>query len=217
MVSAFKDQFETAFAKMPLVAILRGVPAERAKTLLGILVEEGFTLIEVPLTSADAKDAIREMVEAAPEGVMIGAGTVLSPEDTQAVYDIGARFIVTPNTDPDVIKKANALGMPSCIGCMTPTEALLATRLGATVLKVFPAARLGGQYIKDIKVVLPPDMRVTAVGGVGPAEFEDYVAAGAVGFGIGSDLWKVGRSDDEVRSSARALVGQWKALEDKRK
>ncbi|SFO98521.1 2-dehydro-3-deoxyphosphogalactonate aldolase [Cohaesibacter marisflavi] len=213
MVSAFSEQFETAFAKMPLVAILRGVPAERAKTLLTILVEEGFTLIEVPLTSADATDAIQEMVEAAPDGIMIGAGTVLSPEDVQAVYDAGARFIVTPNTDPDVIKKANELGMPSCIGCLTPTEALLATRSGATVLKFFPAARLGGQYIKDVKVVLPPQMRVLAVGGVGPAEFEEYVAAGAAGFGIGSDLWKVGRSDEEVRSSARALVGQWKDMQ----
>lgn len=213
MVSLVRDQFEAAFAKMPLVAILRGVPAERAKTLLSILVEEGFTLIEVPLTSTDATDAIREMVEAAPEGIMIGAGTVLSPEDVQAVYDAGARFIVTPNTDPTVIKKANALDMPSCIGCLTPTEALLATRSGATVLKIFPAARLGGQYIKDVKVVLPPDMRVLAVGGVGPADFEEYVAAGAAGFGIGSDLWKVGRSDDDVRSAARALVSQWKGMQ----
>lgn len=213
MVSLVRDQFEAAFAKMPLVAILRGVPAERAKTLLSILVEEGFTLIEVPLTSADATDAIREMVEAAPEGIMIGAGTVLSPEDVQAVYDAGARFIVTPNTDPDAIKKANALDMPSCIGCLTPTEALLATRSGATILKIFPAARLGGQYIKDVKVVLPPDMRVLAVGGVGPADFEEYVAAGAAGFGIGSDLWKVGRSDDDVRSAARALVSQWKGMQ----
>nr|WP_321481766.1 2-dehydro-3-deoxy-6-phosphogalactonate aldolase [uncultured Cohaesibacter sp.] len=213
MVSLVRDQFETAFAKMPLVAILRGVPAERAKTLLSILVEEGFTLIEVPLTSTDATDAIREMVEAAPEGIMIGAGTVLSPEDVQAVYDAGARFIVTPNTDPDVIKKANALHMPSCIGCLTPTEALLATRSGATILKIFPAARLGGQYIKDVKVVLPPDMRVLVVGGVGPADFEEYVAAGAAGFGIGSDLWKVGRSDDDVRSAARALVSQWKGMQ----
>nr|WP_320144545.1 2-dehydro-3-deoxy-6-phosphogalactonate aldolase [uncultured Cohaesibacter sp.] len=213
MVSLVRDQFETAFAKMPLVAILRGIPAERAKTLLSILVEEGFTLIEVPLTSADATDAIREMVEAAPEGIMIGAGTVLSSEDVQAVYDAGARFIVTPNTDSDVIKKANALDMPSCIGCLTPTEALLATRSGATVLKIFPAARLGGQYIKDVKVVLPPDMRVLAVGGVGPADFEEYVVAGAAGFGIGSDLWKVGRSDDDVRSAARALVSQWKGMQ----
>nr|WP_319389805.1 2-dehydro-3-deoxy-6-phosphogalactonate aldolase [uncultured Cohaesibacter sp.] len=212
MVSTFKDAFEAAFASMPLVAILRGVPAERAKTLLGILVEEGFTLIEVPLTSSDATDAIREMVEAAPEGIMIGAGTVLSPEDTEAVHDAGAQFIVTPNTDPDVIRKANALGMPSCIGCLTPTEALLATRSGATVLKFFPAARFGGQYIKDVKVVLPPSMRVLAVGGVGPDQFEEYVAAGAAGFGVGSDLWKPGRSDEEVRNAARALVSQWKRM-----
>ncbi|WP_319412527.1 2-dehydro-3-deoxy-6-phosphogalactonate aldolase [uncultured Cohaesibacter sp.] len=212
MVSAFHAGFEAAFARMPLVAILRGIPAERAKGILGILVEEGFTLIEVPLTSPDAKDAIGQMVEAAPEGIMIGAGTVLSAEDVEAVYHQGARFIVTPNTDPAVIGKANALAMPSCIGCMTPTEALLACRSGATVLKLFPAARLGGQYIKDIKVVLPPDMRLLAVGGVGPDEFETYLSAGAAGFGIGSDLWKPGRSDEEVRRAARALVDRWKAL-----
>ena len=96
---------------------------------------------------------------------------------------------------------------------MTPTEALAAAQAGATALKIFPAARLGAGYIKDVKAILPPHLPVLAVGGVGPDEFSDFVAHGVTGFGIGSDLWQAGRCQQDVASAAKALVAKWRAMQ----
>lgn len=204
--------FEAAFEALPLVAILRGITPPEVPAVGNALIEAGFTLIEVPLNSPDPLDSIAALAAMAPEGVVIGAGTVLRPADVARVHEAGGRFIVTPNTDPEVIAAACAARIPSLIGCMTPSECLAAVKAGATLLKIFPASRLGPGYIKDVKAVLPPELRVLGVGGIGPDAFADYVAHGCAGFGIGSDLWKPGRPAAEVAAAARTLVAAWTRL-----
>lgn len=206
------DRFEAAFAKLPLVAILRGLTPPEAPAVGAALVDAGFTLIEVPLNSPDPWESIAALIETCPPEVCIGAGTVLRPDEADHLAQIGGTFMVTPNTNPPVIDAARTAGLASLIGCMTPTECLTAVAHGATALKIFPASRMGSGYIKDVRAVLPKDQRVLGVGGIGPDAFAEYRAAGCAGFGIGSDLWKPGRTVEEVATAARDLVVAWTRL-----
>lgn len=206
------SRFEAAFQAMPLVAILRGITPPEVPAVAQALVDAGFTLIEVPLNSPQPFDSLRRLADACPPHVRVGAGTVLDPADVSKVQAAGGTFIVTPNTDPAVIQAASDTGLASLIGCLTPSEALTAARAGATMLKIFPASRFGPGYIKDVRAVLPPDLRVLGVGGIGPDAFADYRRAGCAGFGIGGELWKPGRSAAEVSEAARQLVAAWRRL-----
>ena len=122
----------------------------------------------------------------------IGAGTVLTPEEVRAVAATGASFIVSPNADLRVIARTKALGLGSYPGVFTPTEAFAALAEGADALKIFPAGAFGRDGLKALRAVLPPGTLVYAVGGVGPADFADWCAAGADGFGLGSSLFQPG-------------------------
>jgi len=203
------EGFQRAFDALPLVAILRGITPPEVPAVARALVEAGITLIEVPLNSPDPFESLRVLAATCPPTVSVGAGTVLSADAVTRVRAAGAEFIVTPNTDPEVVRAAKGAGLASLIGCLTPTECLAAARAGATMLKIFPASRLGPGYIKDIRAVLPPDLPVLGVGGIGGANFAAYRAAGCAGFGIGSDLWKPGRPAAEGGDAARALVAAW--------
>ena len=204
--------FLSAFETMPLVAILRGITPPEVPAVADALVKAGITLIEVPLNSPQPFESLRILAATCPQTTAVGAGTVLSADAVARVKAAGGQFIVTPNTDPDVIRAATSDGLTSLIGCLTPTECLTAVRAGASMLKIFPASRLGPGYIKDVRAVLPPDMPVLGVGGIGPDSFADYVAHGCAGFGIGSDIWKPGRSADDVGAAARRLVAAWRSL-----
>ncbi|MBB4285974.1 2-dehydro-3-deoxy-6-phosphogalactonate aldolase [Roseospira goensis] len=204
--------FEAAFAAMPLVAVLRGLTPDEALPVADALVDAGFTLLEVPLNSPEPFESIARLLAHCPPGVMVGAGTVLTPEDAGRLAALGAGLMVTPNTDPGVIDAGVRAGLVPLIGCMTPTEALLATRHGATVLKVFPAARLGPDYLKDIRAVLPRGTRLIPLGGIDVSRMAAFHAAGADGLGMGSNLYKPGRPAAEVGAIARDLVAEWRRL-----
>ncbi len=204
--------FGEAFAAMPLVAVLRGITPDEVLPVADALVDAGFRMIEVPLNSPDPFTSIAKLVKHCPANVALGAGTVLRAEDAGRLADTGAELLITPNTDPEVIDAAVRLGLVPMIGCMTPSEALAALKHGARALKIFPAARLGAAYIKDIRAVLPKETKLVGLGGIGLAEMEDFVKAGIDGFGFGSNLYKPGRSAPEVGAIAKDLVAEWRRL-----
>ncbi len=204
--------FAEAFAAMPLVAVLRGIAPDAVLPVADVLVDAGFRLIEVPLNSPSAFESIARLVAHCPAGVAVGAGTVLKPEEAERLASLHAELLVTPNTDPAVIAAGARLGLTPLIGCMTPSEALAALAHGAAGLKLFPAARLGPAYLKDLRAVLPAKTKVLAVGGIGLAEMEVYARAGFDGFGFGSNLYAPGRSAADVGAAARDLVAEWRRL-----
>ncbi|MCY4336118.1 MAG: 2-dehydro-3-deoxy-6-phosphogalactonate aldolase [Litoreibacter sp.] len=194
-----------------LIAILRGITPDEAVPICGALVEAGFDKIEVPLNSPQPLDSIGAMVNSFGERALIGAGTVLSTQDVAAVAGVGGKLIVSPNADPEVIAATKAAGLESWPGVLTPTECFAALKAGASGLKVFPGFAMGIDGLKAIRAVLPPETQVYMVGGVGPDGFAEWKAAGADGFGIGSALYKPGRSADEISAIAKEMVAAYDA------
>lgn len=192
-----------------IIAILRGITPEEAVPVCTALVEAGITLIEVPLNSPNAVDSIGRAVKALGERAEIGAGTVLTPEDARAVAAAGGTFIVSPDTNPEVIAETVRLGLKSYPGVFSPSDAFTAIRAGATGLKFFPAEVLGSKGIKAMKAVLPPSLPLYAVGGANPDNFDEFFAAGCSGFGLGTFIYTPGRSADDVGERARRAVAAY--------
>lgn len=190
----------------PLVAILRGIRPEETADIVGALIDSGMTAIEIPLNSPEPFRSIDIAVKRAPAGILVGAGTVLTTDDVARLQDAGGRLMVSPNVDPDVIAAASVRGMVTMPGVFTPTEALLATKAGASSLKFFPASVLGAAGITAIRAVLPAGMMIAAVGGVSDANFAEYAKAGITAFGLGSSLYRPGMTTAEVAARAKVTV-----------
>ena len=193
----------------PIVAILRGVTPDEVVAIAGALVEAGIRAIEVPLNSPDPLESIRRLCDAYGDIALCGAGTVLSPQAVEDVAAVGGKLIVTPNTDPEVIARAVALGLTAMPGFATPSEAFAAVKAGARALKLYPASSFGPSHIKAVKDVLPKHILVYAVGGVGAANLEPWLTAGVAGIGVGGELYRPGHTADEVGQKAAALVAAW--------
>jgi 2-dehydro-3-deoxyphosphogalactonate aldolase len=204
-------RFDRAFADCPLVAILRGLTPAEAPAIGDALVDAGFTLIEVPLNSPDPLASIRLMADRLAGRALVGAGTVLTVEQVDAVASAGGTLIVSPNTDTRVIAAATARGLISLPGYYTASEAFAALAAGASALKLFPADAADPAMLKAHRAVLPRDTRVLAVGGITPATMAPWRAAGADGFGLGSHLYRPGKPATEVAQVAAAYRS---ALED---
>lgn len=194
----------------PLVAILRGLKPEETHDVVSVLIEHGFRAIEIPLNSPDPFTSIGIAAKLAPPDCLIGAGTVLSVEDVNRVYDVGGRLVVSPNVDVAVITHAAGKGMVTLPGVFTPTEALTALRAGATGLKFFPASVLGPSGISAIRAILPKDITIAAVGGVSEENFADYAKAGVTTFGLGSSLYKAGMPTRDVGQRAANTITAYK-------
>jgi 2-dehydro-3-deoxyphosphogalactonate aldolase len=192
--------------KRDLIAILRGVKKDEITGVGEALVEAGFEAIEIPLNSPAPFDSIAMLARIVPDTVWVGAGTVLTPEDVDRLHDAGGRLLVTPNVDPQVLARAAHHHMVSMPGVLTPTEALLAIKAGASALKFFPASVLGPSGISAVKAILPRDCVIGAVGGVSEANFADYVKIGVRTFGLGSSLYKAGLTAAEVKQRARGSI-----------
>ncbi|WP_174509638.1 2-dehydro-3-deoxy-6-phosphogalactonate aldolase [Klebsiella oxytoca] len=192
--------------KLPLIAILRGVTPEEVLAHVGAVIDAGFDAVEIPLNSPRWQQSIPAIVEAYGSRALIGAGTVLQPEQVDELAKMGCRLIVTPNIQAEVIRRAVGYGMTVCPGCATATEAFTALDAGAQALKVFPSSAFGPEYIKALKAVLPPEVPVFAVGGVTPENLAQWMKAGCVGAGLGSDLYRAGQSVERTVQQATAFV-----------
>ncbi len=195
----------------PLIAILRGIAPKDAGAALEALIAAGIGVVEVPLNSPEPLESIRIMAAAADGRAWVGAGTVLTAEEVGAVAAAGGGFVVSPNTDGQVIRATKAAGLGSFPGVFTASEAFAAIAAGADGLKFFPADLIGPDGIKAIGVVLPKTVPLLAVGGVDAANIAAYRKAGVAGFGLGSNLYRPGTSAEEIGRRARDIVAAYDA------
>lgn len=210
-LDAMRDTVLTELNRLPLVAILRGLTPDEAVDVGEALLAAGFTTLEVPLNSPEPLVSVRRLRDALDGRAVVGAGTVLSIEAAKQVADAGGQIIISPNSNPEVIRATRDAGLVSMPGFFTPTEAFAALDAGADVLKLFPAEIAGPVGLKAVKAVLPKTVPVYAVGGADPASAPTWRDAGADGFGIGSAIYKAGRSAAEVGERAKAFVDAWTA------
>ena len=205
-------RLESAFAALPLVAILRGLKPAEAEGIAQSLYDRGFRFIEVPLNSPDPFDSIAAIRRLLPQDALVGAGTVTEVPQVARLAEIGADLVVMPHADTEVIRATKAVGMVSLPGVATPTEAFAALKAGADALKLFPAELVAPRVIKAMRAVLPAGTRLLPVGGIAPDTMAPFLEAGAAGFGLGSALYAPGMSTSQVAERADRFIAAWKEL-----
>jgi 2-dehydro-3-deoxyphosphogalactonate aldolase len=196
--------------RLPLIAILRGITPEDVVPIGGAIAAEGFAIIEVPLNSPSPIESIRLLQNAFGKSCLIGAGTVMTTEQVSEVASVGGRLIVMPHSNPTIIQAAKAAGLICLPGVATPTEGFAALAHGADGLKLFPAEQFSPAVVKAWRAVFPKTVRLMPVGGITPANLDQYLAAGADGFGLGSALYSPGIDAMEAGVRARAFIEAWR-------
>jgi len=202
------SKFNAHMDRLPLVAILRGLKPEEALDMGHAIVNAGFHILEVPLNSPDPLRSIQILSEAFPSA-LIGAGTVTTAQQVRDIKAAGGQLIISPHLDDNVVCEAVNLGLISLPGVATPTEAFRALALGAHGLKLFPSEMISPAVVKSIRAVLPKDVKLIPVGGIGLHNMATYRQSGASGFGLGSALFAPGKSAEAVGESAEAFVQAW--------
>ena len=184
-----REPFHTRLAHIGVIGVLRAATAASAVGAGLAAARGGLRAIELTFTTPGVVGALSELRAGLPDGVLLGAGTVMTAHDAGAALDAGATFLVSPHLGEDVLELCRARGVPYLPGVLTPSEIARATRLGAEAVKLFPAGSGGGAaYLKDLLGPFP-GLKVVATGGIGPAEVPAYRRAGAVAVGLGSRLF----------------------------
>lgn len=192
--------------ELKLVAILRGVLPQNVVAIGNILYEAGIRKIEVPLNSPDPFASISALAQHSLPGLTVGAGTVLNVDQVRRTHEAGGSLMVSPNSHGPVIEHAVQLGMEVMPGFATATEAFAAIAAGAKKIKLFPAVTYGTKHLQALRAVLPADVEVYPVGGISAEDIPAWLAAGATGFGFGSELFKPDYSLEEIEKRAKTMV-----------
>ena len=210
-----RDKIIAEILDKKILAIVRGADEAQALSAAKALYEGGVTLVEVtfnqkaPETFVKTAAAIKAISEELEGKVLVGAGTVTSAEQVTIAAEAGAKYIISPDTDIEVIKKTRELGLVSLPGAYTPSEAKQAYNAGADFVKLFPCVGDAPSYIKAVCAPLN-HIRFLAVGGVNEDTAKDFFKAGAVGIGVGSNLVNKKLMDEgnygEITERARRFV-----------
>lgn len=203
---------ESYLQSLPVIAVLRGITPEEIPSIGMALFDAGFRILEVPLNSPRPFESVRMLAEHFGDRCLVGAGTVLQPDDVGRVAEAGGRLIVMPHSDLRVIAEAKRLGLVCLPGVATPNEAFAALAAGADGLKMFPAEQLPPPVLKAWRAVLPKGTLLIPVGSIRPDSMAAYWAAGASGFGTGSSVYKPGATAVEVAVAASGLAAVLRAL-----
>jgi 2-dehydro-3-deoxyphosphogalactonate aldolase len=202
-------------AQCPLVAILRGVQPAEVESIGFALERAGVRIVEVPLNSPKPLDSIAILARTFGQRMLVGAGTLTRPSQVADVAAAGGELVVTPHADLSIVRAAKAAGLLAFPGFFNPTEAFALLDAGADAIKLFPAEVLGPNMLKALRAVLPASTIMIPVGGVDPQQVAPWLAAGAVGLGIGSAIYKPGDDARIVESKAQALMAAVRAYRTK--
>jgi len=197
-----------------IIAIIRGVAPERMIPLVQALTDGGVCCLEITYDQKEKDGSrtftnLKTLAETFGDGICLGAGTVLTPEQAVSAVEAGARYIISPNTDAAVIRAAKQAGAVSMPGAMTPTEAIAAYQAGADIVKLFPAGDLGVGYFKAIRAPLS-HIPFCAVGGITVQNAAPFLNAGACCLGVGGNLANAGLANagfyNEITEAARLFT-----------
>jgi 2-dehydro-3-deoxyphosphogluconate aldolase/(4S)-4-hydroxy-2-oxoglutarate aldolase len=198
------------FNKIPIIGIMRNLPAGRIIQIASLFAEAGLTNLEITLNSPGAPELIRELAKVFKDKINIGAGTVCSLGELDTALSAGAAFIVTPVVNEEIIQKCVSMAIPVFPGAYTPTEIYRAHVLGAAMVKVFPASALGPAYVRELSGPFP-HFKLLPTGGISVENMEDYIKAGAKGLGIGSHLFPAELIQQERWYDLRQIFAKVKA------
>ena len=191
-----------------LLAVVRGESRAAALEVVGALVQGGVLGIEITFTTPEAPRVIRDLNEEYGDSILLGAGTVTTHEQVDQAAEAGATFLVSPGCDPELLPGMLGTGLLVLPGVLTPSEVMLARRLGAQAVKLFPGSSGGPSYLKALRGPFPSTAFVPT-GGVSLANIADWFAAGAFAVGAGGALAPsslAGRDRDEVVEDARLFA-----------
>ncbi|MEK3954004.1 2-dehydro-3-deoxyphosphogluconate aldolase / (4S)-4-hydroxy-2-oxoglutarate aldolase [Psychrobacillus psychrotolerans] len=194
----------TQVTESKVVAVIRGNSAEEAVQLTKAAVEGGIRIIELTYTTPQVQKAFEELQEI---DAVLGAGTVLDAETARHAILNGAKFVVSPHFSEEVATVCNRYAIPYLPGCMTIREMVKALESGCDILKLFPANNFDPSFIKSVKGPLP-HVQIMPTGGINANNMQEWLAAGAVAVGVGSDLnkaYKVGGYDAVVEASKKYI------------
>ena len=209
------ELLQKRISEIGIIPVIKIKDAAGAVPLAQALARGGLPAAEITFRTACAAEAIRRITAELPN-MLVGAGTVTTPELVTRTRDAGGQFIISPDTNPAVIARTRELELVSMPGAMTPSEILAAHAAGADLVKLFPAAALGSAYLKAVRSPIS-HVRIMAVGGINEKNAAEFLKAGAVGLGVGGNLanrqWIADGAFEKITQTAQALVAAVRTAE----